>query len=159
MTNLAAAPTTRQIGIRQRSLRRHCRMGRATELVFVLATGVTLALSGGAEAQTWDGSIDGNFLTGTNWAGDAAPTAADNFVLDDATIPDQPTLGVGDAATAQSGAVSAGTLIIDGDLTTTTGLTVTGTGTVFVGMFGSITGTLLGGGGTVTNEGTIDAVT
>ena len=43
---------SRQSGLRQRSLRR-CRMGRATELVFVLATGaaLTLAMGGQAVAQ------------------------------------------------------------------------------------------------------------
>ena len=39
-----------QTGIRQRSLRKHCRLGRATELVFVTATGIALVLSGGANA-------------------------------------------------------------------------------------------------------------
>ena len=43
-------PSRRQIGIRQRSLRGHCRLGRATELVFVLATGATLLIGGMAEA-------------------------------------------------------------------------------------------------------------
>ena len=62
MSASAVAPA-HQIGIRQRSLRRHCRLGRATELVFILATGLTLVLSGGAEAQTWDGDLDEDFLT------------------------------------------------------------------------------------------------
>ena len=49
-----ARSTFIQTGIRQRSLRKHCRVGRATELVFVLATGMMLALGGAAQAQDWD---------------------------------------------------------------------------------------------------------
>lgn len=94
MTQLDARPTVRQIGIRQRSLRQ-CRMGRATELVFVLATGAMLTLAGGAEAQTWDGSTSGNFLTGTNWVGDAAPALAGAVVLNTGAG-NQPTLGTND---------------------------------------------------------------
>ncbi|MCU0800359.1 MAG: hypothetical protein MUD11_01060, partial [Rhodobacteraceae bacterium] len=52
MPTISKLITTRQIarqtGIRQRSLRRHCRLGRATELVFILATGATLILGSGA---------------------------------------------------------------------------------------------------------------
>ena len=49
-----------QTGIRQRSLRKHCRLGRATELVFVTATGIALVLSGGANAADlyWDAGPD-----------------------------------------------------------------------------------------------------
>lgn len=131
--------TVRQIGIRQRSLRRHCRLGRATELAFVLATGATLILSSGAiEAQTWDGDTDGDYLTGTNWDGDVAPAAGGAVVLDTGAG-DQPTLGAGDASTVDTVAVSAGTLTIDGNLSVTTGLTVTG-GLVQVGAAGSISG-------------------
>ena len=93
MSERTAHPTLRQIGIRQRSLGPRCRMGRATELVFVLATGVTLALSGGAMAQTWDGDTDGDYLTGTNWGGDVAPVPGDFVVIDGAGGLNQPTLG------------------------------------------------------------------
>uniref|UniRef100_UPI003F6D8F9E hypothetical protein n=1 Tax=Sulfitobacter sp. TaxID=1903071 RepID=UPI003F6D8F9E len=50
------ATTLRQVGIRQRSLRSHCRLGRATELVFVLATGATVLIGGAAVAADidWD---------------------------------------------------------------------------------------------------------
>jgi autotransporter-associated beta strand protein len=62
---IATFRTTVQAGIRQRSLGARCRMGRATELVFVLATGVTLALAGAAKAQTVD--VTGTLiLDGTN---------------------------------------------------------------------------------------------
>ncbi|HAJ84170.1 MAG TPA: hypothetical protein DCM25_05370, partial [Rhodobacteraceae bacterium] len=49
-------PLSNQTGIRQRSVRKHCRLGRATELVFVLATGLTLVLAGDAKAvdKIWD---------------------------------------------------------------------------------------------------------
>jgi fibronectin-binding autotransporter adhesin len=62
MTMLNARTTVRQTGIRQRSLRRTCRLGRATELVFIMATGTVLTLSGTAQAEvkTWDGSNGAN---------------------------------------------------------------------------------------------------
>jgi fibronectin-binding autotransporter adhesin len=64
---------TRTVGIRQRSLCGHCKLGRATELVFVLATGALLVLGGEGVAQTlqWDvGTDDGpTVITGGvgNW--------------------------------------------------------------------------------------------
>lgn len=55
MIHLSHTRSTRtpakQTGLRQRSLRGTCRMGRATELVFVLATGAALMLGGAAQAQ------------------------------------------------------------------------------------------------------------
>lgn len=47
-----ATPPARQIGIRQRSLRKHCRLGRATELVFITALGAAVTIGGGAAAQS-----------------------------------------------------------------------------------------------------------
>ena len=80
-----------QTGIRQRSLRKHCRLGRATSLVFVMATGVIVALASGASdanAQAtvhWDAGNDssadlttgavGNWDTATTPWNDTAPAA------------------------------------------------------------------------------------
>ena len=85
----------RQTGIRQRSLRKHCRLGRATELVFVLATGVTLTLGGAAKAQTvtWDGDTDDQWTTATNWSGDNIPdTAAETAQIAAGSTPNGPVL-------------------------------------------------------------------
>ena len=60
-----------QTGIRQRSLRKHCRLGRTTELVFVMATGAMLVLSGGAQAQAVDLDWDTNNTDGTTVTGGA----------------------------------------------------------------------------------------
>ncbi|MEL7166362.1 MAG: hypothetical protein AAGL96_12910, partial [Pseudomonadota bacterium] len=64
---------TRNVGIRQRSLRKHCRFGRATELVYVLATGVVLTVAGtDVDAQqTWlDTNADNDWNTvDPNWDG------------------------------------------------------------------------------------------
>ncbi len=147
--------TTRQIGIRQRSLRRHCKMGRATELVFIFATGATLALSGGAGAQAvWDGTTDTNFTDATNYEGDTDPSN-DAFILDDGATGNDPILALGDAITVTSGAVSAGILTIDGDLTATNGTTVSGFGSVINtgNLIGLVTNT---GSGALTNTGTIN---
>ncbi len=50
----SAAPisSAKQTGIRQRSLRKHCRLGRATELVFITALGTAVMIGGGAAAQS-----------------------------------------------------------------------------------------------------------
>lgn len=62
----------RQTGIRQRSLRNHCRFGHATELALVLATGALLVLGGGAQAQElrWD-TITGSGVNGGTGTWDA----------------------------------------------------------------------------------------
>lgn len=52
MQTKAAKAEFTQTGVRQRSLRKHCRIGRATELVFILATGATMVLGGAAQADT-----------------------------------------------------------------------------------------------------------
>jgi hypothetical protein len=157
MITLVTRPTVRQTGIRQRSLGPRCRMGRATELVFILATGVTLALGSGAEAQAvWEGGTSTDFTDSANYDFGADPTNAD-VTVDDAAAPFQPTLAGN--LTINSGQVSNGTLTIGGTLTATTGVTVTASGTVNVSVGGSIVGALLGGGGDATNDGTISAVT
>ncbi|ARE41191.1 Flagellar hook-length control protein FliK [Rhodovulum sp. P5] len=62
MTHLVGLKVNlRPVGIRQRSLTRHCRLGRATELVVILATGTTLVLGGVAQAEDlfWDPGVVG----------------------------------------------------------------------------------------------------
>ena len=87
-----------QTGIRQRSVRKHCRLGRATELVFGLATGLMLVLAGGTQAFAEDNTFQyppgntGNLwnYTSNNWAGgtwisaDTAlfPIAGQTIVID-----------------------------------------------------------------------------
>jgi fibronectin-binding autotransporter adhesin len=48
----------RQCGLRLRSLSRHCRVGRATELVLILSTGAALVLAGPLAAQSTGGPDD-----------------------------------------------------------------------------------------------------
>ncbi|GAB1478660.1 hypothetical protein MASR2M74_12080 [Paracoccaceae bacterium] len=133
--SIIPAATVLQVGIRQRSLRRHCRLGRATELVFILATGATLALGGQAEAQdrTWDaGDNTTNWLTLNNWAGAGAgrvpDTLGENALITGSGGANQPVLGLGDAVTVGATTVSGGVLTIDGSLTSP--VTVSGTGTL-----------------------------
>jgi autotransporter-associated beta strand protein len=74
-------------GIRQRSLRKHCRLGRATELVFVLATGAMVSVGGAAHAQgiNWTGVTDSAYGDATNWSGGVLPGANDLAIFDTAT--------------------------------------------------------------------------
>lgn len=77
----------RQTGLRQRSLRKHCRMGRATALTLVLATGATLVIGGAAQAQdTWDGSVSTAWEDDANWVDTSEPNAADDVVISDNTV-------------------------------------------------------------------------
>ncbi len=166
MTHLDARPTVLQIGIRQRSLRRTCRLGRATELVFILATGVTLALSDQVQAQTWDGDTSTNFQTGTNWVGDVAPAAVGAAVLNTGAG-NQPLLGSGNVSTVGTVAVSAGTLTVEGILTVTNGVTITGGAVLIGGVGGAIIGNAATSGpgkltvdatlsGAMTNDGVLE---
>lgn len=156
-----AVQTSRQIGIRQRSLRRHCRLGRATELVLVLATGVTLVMADGAAAQTWDaGGGDSNWDTATNWDGDAVPGAGGVVIIDDGTLTFEPTLNV-DSANLASTAISALTLTVDGTLNSP-GVTLSGTGSLIINATRTVRGSstadtaiTMGSTGTLTNNGTI----
>lgn len=87
----------RSIGIRQISLRRHCRFGRATELVMLLATGATLVLAapnavaqsvdydqGGAAALPGVGGTGNWNTTDNNWVDGGGSTSFTNG--DDATF-------------------------------------------------------------------------
>jgi hypothetical protein len=143
----------RQTGIRQRSLRKHCRLGRATELVFVLATGALMVLGGQAQAQAvWDGTTDTDFRDRTNYVGDVRPDG-NHFILDNAAAPNQPTLGsdlLAGPFFVASVTVSAGTLTLD-DVLSMPGRNVTVSGGELVVLrFGAVDGN----GGTTTTSGT-----
>ncbi|MDG1456591.1 MAG: polymer-forming cytoskeletal protein, partial [Pseudoprimorskyibacter sp.] len=61
----------RYVGVRLRSIRKHCRLGRATELVIILSTGVSIVLGGTSvqAQQAWqDGNADDTWnTTSANW--------------------------------------------------------------------------------------------
>lgn len=111
-----------------------------------------------AMAQTWDGETDGDYLTATNWAGDVAPGPGDSAFLDDGGIANQPRLFVGDAATVNVVGVSAGRLTIEGNLSATSGVTISGFGSIVLLPTGSISGDVQNGamlgifGGVVTGK-------
>ena len=89
--------TLQQNGIRQKSLRRCCRFGHATELVFVLATGATLLLPASASAAdlTWDdgagnakwNTTDNNWTGNTFTDGDSATFGATGAGYVDVNVP------------------------------------------------------------------------
>ncbi len=157
---LPTSTATRQVGIRQRSLRRHCRMGRATELVFILATGAMVMLGGQAEAQdrTWDaGGATTNWLTLNNWAGGGAGRVPDT-VGETALITGgggalQPVIGAGDSVTVGGTNISGGSLTVAGTLTSP--VTVSGTGVLSISSGGAVVGAVTAGGAGGSNAGTI----
>jgi fibronectin-binding autotransporter adhesin len=116
---------------------------------------------------TWDGETDGDFLTGTNWDGDAAPAPGGAVVVDNGGLANQPTLATSDSSTVDTVAISDGTLTINGSLVATTGVTVSGgtfeigsggqvfadletLGSGLVDVTGTLNGNLLANGGTTT---------
>lgn len=152
----------RQVGIRQRSLGRRCRMGRATELVFILATGAVLSLGGPAQAQTWDGGgADAFWGTANNWNPNGVPANGGVVIVNGA--------GGGNAnpnvnaATnnVTSTAISGGTVTVGSILNSGT-VTVSGTGTLTISAGGEVRGSstptntaLTVSGGTLNNNGTV----
>jgi autotransporter-associated beta strand protein len=151
--SLQSFPAVRQLGIRQRSLRRHCRLGRATELVFILATGATLTLAGGAEAQTWDGQTSTSWTTGTNWNTDVVPGAGDTVAVDNGALANQPTVSTNE--TVAQVVVSAGTLTIASGGTINAPVATSLTGNIVIEAGGTINGSLDAIGATGSNAGTI----
>lgn len=152
----------RQVGIRQRSLARRCRMGRATELVFILTSGAVLSLGGAAEAQTWDGGgADAFWNTGTNWNADAVPANGGAVIINGAgganANPNVNAATNNVASTAISGGtVTVGSILNSGTVTVSTG------GTLTINAGGEVRGSstptdtaLTVSGGTLTNNGTI----
>ncbi|MCV2875243.1 autotransporter-associated beta strand repeat-containing protein [Rhodobacteraceae bacterium XHP0102] len=130
-----------QTGIRQRSLRKHCRLGHATELVFITALGTAVMIGGGADAQTV------NYTDGQDRTAGFVADPINTFVFVDGT----------DNAT-QSGVISGdGNLIKQGtgSLTFSAANTYTGTTTVNAGTLRITNNSALGttAGGTVVASG------
>lgn len=158
---------TIQVGIRQRSLRKHCRLGRATELVFVLATGVTLALSGGvvspamAQDRVWDGQVNTLWSTNNNWDPNGDPAAGVNVIINSGALASQPTLNVNSNNLAST-TISSGTLTVDAILNSLI-VTLDGTGNMTINAGDTVRGSSvpvdtavsMGSTGTLTNNGTI----
>jgi len=174
------AKPTRQIGIRQRSLRRHCRLGRATELVFVLATGATLALGGGqAQAQdiNWRGftpagpdtvNVDGFhggslFVAPGNWVEEVSPAGRDVIIDTDFAAAEinagttMVQLDSGDLEVRDTGQLTVtgpnGISITGGELLTLDGGTVTTT--TYTQSGGTLSGTVSASGAKTLEGGTI----
>ena len=112
MTSLR--PTVIQTGIRQKSLTKHCRLGRATNLVFVLATGVTLNIAVGSDAfaqdRSWTGGTANWNTVDNNWDAGGGPNTAPWADGNAATFGT-----ANDAATVDSGPVSATGITITAD--------------------------------------------
>ncbi|MBP9181900.1 MAG: autotransporter-associated beta strand repeat-containing protein [Fuscovulum sp.] len=107
---------------------------------------------------TWDGDSNTNFLIANNWVGNALPGAADDVILDNAAVT-QPSLFFNTSITVASVTLSAGTFSLDGSLTAAGGVTVSGSGLLDIGFFGSFASLLTMNGGTTLNGGIIGAVT
>ncbi|WIY24414.1 beta strand repeat-containing protein [Parasedimentitalea psychrophila] len=122
--------TVQQNGIRQKSLRRCCRFGHATELVCVLATGATLLLPATASAadRTWSKPGPGNWnATEDNWNGGtvAFTNPTDDAIFDPAAD--------GATVTINLGAITAATVT-----SSASGLTIYGSGTDTLAVTGLI---------------------
>ncbi len=144
-----------QSGIRQQSLGSRSRFGRATELVFVLATGTMLVLGNQAKAQTWDGDTNTDWATGTNWNANAAPLAGANVNVNGAGgVNANPTIGANTPGYALT-TISGGTVTVNAVLNST-GVIISGTGALTVNALGGVTGSVqVDTDGTLTNNGTI----
>ena len=118
---------TAQKGLRQKSITKHCRMGLATQLVLVLATGTTLVVGGTTvqAQQVWDttGPDDQWNTTALNWDAGATFTPG-NDALFGVT---GETVDIDEAGGIQVGGM---TFDVSGYVITGTPLDVTGTVTV-----------------------------
>jgi fibronectin-binding autotransporter adhesin len=143
----------RQTGIRQRSLRKHCRLGRATELVLVLATGAVLVLGDAAQAQTWTGNGPNDFWsTFHNWDTNMHPVPSSTAVIDGTGQREGPFV-LNPASAAQTN-VSGGYLIVASTLTSP--VTVSNRGALGIDSMGEIVGNIVfGSSESGENEGTI----
>jgi autotransporter-associated beta strand protein len=147
----------RQLGIRQRSLGPRCRLGRATELVVILATGSALSLGGEAAAQSvWDGGgANADWNTANNWNPDGVPAAGTDPTVGGAGGANaNPTISANTSAYGVT-TISGGTVTANAILNSTS-VVVSGTGTLTIGATGGVTGNLqLDATGTLTNNGTL----
>jgi autotransporter-associated beta strand protein len=111
----------RQIGICQRSLTRRCRLGRATELVFITAMGAMITIGGQATAQNITYN-DGETRTATlDTTGDIDLTVNAGEATQSGVIS---SVGIGDLYKK-----GAGTLTLSGE-NTYTGMTYVNEGTL-----------------------------
>ena len=118
-------------------------MSRSSSFLTHLAISALLPLamvSAHAATVSWDGGYDSNALTGVNWSGDATPGPADAVRIDNGSLADQPRLNASNTWTVNQLTVAAGSLRIAGDLTSTSGVSVVGSGQLFVEFGGSVTG-------------------
>ena len=148
---------TRQIGIRQLSLSGRCRLGRATELVFVLATGAVLTIGSQAQGQTWDGGgANASWGTAENWDTDSVPNVWGIFTIDGAGGSKQPVVDTNQSATFTQ--VLAGTLTVNATLTSP--VTVAGTGVLTINTGHQVIGIVSANGpnAVVNNNGTVTGV-
>ncbi len=105
---------------------------------------------------TWDAEAGSDYLTGTNWDGDVAPAPGDAVVIDNGSLVDQPILGAGDSSVVDTVSVIGGSLTVNGNLSATTGVTISATGLLSVGAAGSISGNaIVQIGGTLTLDGAL----
>ena len=135
-----------QSGIRQRSLRKHCRLGRATELVFVLATGVMLTIGGAAQAAdlVWDAGNNGDSgaLPATGGAGNWEIGGSSTLWTDGTDNIDFTT---GDSATF--GAPGSYVVTIDAAGVTATNVTLTANEITIAGGDLAVSGQVISGAG------------
>ena len=96
-----------------------------------------------APGVAFDGDTSSNMTIGTNWQGDVRPGPSENAVLDTAGLLAR--LAVGDALTFGTTRISAGTMTIDGDLTSASVFT-SGAGSLVLGSGGSIIGDVVNDG-------------
>ncbi|MEO0495990.1 MAG: autotransporter-associated beta strand repeat-containing protein [Pseudomonadota bacterium] len=171
-----------QTGIRQQSLRKHCRLGRATQLVIVLAAGTTVALGKPALADTvsWTAATDNNWNTTTaNWFNQTISMAGSftngDLVFFQSSVPaannTTVVLDEGSTLTALGLDISSSGLTISSataaDTLSTGYLTISGSGTATLSAATQVTGgttvnagtaltinAVLGLGGAFTNSGT-----
>jgi cytoskeletal protein CcmA (bactofilin family) len=123
--------------------------------VAISITSVLLLSSTQVFAQTWDGGgPNSNFNTGTNWSANANPTVTSDVTINGGGGVNQPILST--AATVNSVAISAGSLLVDGVLTAASGITVSGSGKLDINPSGSVSGNVSNSSSrTLTNNGSI----
>ncbi|MDP3167964.1 MAG: polymer-forming cytoskeletal protein [Hydrogenophaga sp.] len=113
-----------------------------------------------AMAVTWDGDSSTDWGTATNWAGDASPAPGDAVTIDAGALPNQPVIGAGDSHTVGSVSITAGSLDVNGILTSTGNVNVSGLGTLRIGYGGEVVGNVINSGaldsmGTITGDLTL----
>jgi len=114
-------------------------------MVAVWIAGSLMSLSARADTQTWVGSGTGDWTSGANWSGSAAPTATDGALIDNGGTAEVGTGVSAEALSLAAGDAAAGSVAVTGGL-----LEVSGT---------ALLGQQAGGSGSilVTNGGTLAA--